>query len=440
MGILLGRSAPAAIAVALAAAILAASPAGAAPSPSPSPSPSPGSVDDQLARARDQQKLIDDVRTKLGSSLADGLSAQTQLERSLRENSEQQTATQKRIDDADAQIAKTDADLGRLDRQILLTQQQVELEQRQLAALARALYSEPESILVLVAESRSLSDLVTRTQDIDSAGRRAASLRQRIKSDLAALQRDRSTAEGLRAQQAAAREARGRDLAALQDLRQKQERSKRDLEGKMAETKKELESVAGQSVDLAQRIAKLLEEQQQQIIATAMQQVWDQLQVWEKQNPVGSIRTSNGHSKKYRFVWPLPAAQISQGFGPSDLGLEPAMNGFAHFHAGIDLVMPSGTPIQAADDGVVALVGSGTTGYGNYVVIAHAGGISTLYGHLNLALVKPGDTVAQGQPIGLEGSTGNSTGPHLHFEARISGRPVDPAPFLPPGLPSPFRD
>jgi murein DD-endopeptidase MepM/ murein hydrolase activator NlpD len=83
----------------------------------------------------------------------------------------------------------------------------------------------------------------------------------------------------------------------------------------------------------------------------------------------------------------------------------------------------------------VAVVGSGTTGYGNYVVVAHAGGLTTLYGHLAVALVTTGQTVGQGQPIGLEGSTGNSTGPHCHFELRVDGQPVDPVPFLPSASP-----
>ena len=88
---------------------------------------------------------------------------------------------------------------------------------------------------------------------------------------------------------------------------------------------------------------------------------------------------------------------------------------------------------------VVAVVGSSSSGYGNYVVIAHAGGLDTLYGHLAAALVKVGDRVTQGQPVGVEGSTGNSTGAHLHFELRINQKPVDPAPYLPPGAPSPFK-
>jgi murein DD-endopeptidase MepM/ murein hydrolase activator NlpD len=102
-------------------------------------------------------------------------------------------------------------------------------------------------------------------------------------------------------------------------------------------------------------------------------------------------------------------------------------------------VEPFGSPVYAADDGIVALVGTSSSGYGRYVVIAHSGGLDTLYGHLSTALVKVGQKVNQGQTIGLEGSTGNSTGPHLHFELRINNQPINPAPYLPPGAPSGYR-
>jgi murein DD-endopeptidase MepM/ murein hydrolase activator NlpD len=183
----------------------------------------------------------------------------------------------------------------------------------------------------------------------------------------------------------------------------------------------------------------MLQQQQNEIIAAAMQSVWTQMQLWSQSNNVGQIPMSAGHSTKYRFIWPEPEAQISQGFGPSPFPFEPPYGGYAHFHTGMDLVEPSGSPVYAADDGIVALVGSTTTGYGNYVVIAHSGGLDTLYGHLSVALVKVGQSVTQGQPVGMEGSTGNSTGAHLHFELRINQKPVDPAPYLPPGAPSPFK-
>ena len=183
----------------------------------------------------------------------------------------------------------------------------------------------------------------------------------------------------------------------------------------------------------------MLQQQQDAIIAAAMQSVWAQLQLWLQSNNVGQIPTSAGHSTKYRFIWPEPNAQISQPFGPSTYWFEPPYGSYPHFHTGIDMVAPFGSPVFAADDGVVALVGATSTGYGHYVVIAHAGGFDTLYGHLSTALVSVGQVVSQGTPVGLEGSTGNSTGPHLHFELRVNQRPVDPTPYLPPGAPSAYK-
>ena len=94
---------------------------------------------------------------------------------------------------------------------------------------------------------------------------------------------------------------------------------------------------------------------------------------------------------------------------------------------------------MSAAAGVVVAVGHSGIGYGNYVVVAHTGGLDTLYGHLATTLVKVGQSVSQGQPVGLEGSTGNSTGAHVHFELRINQKPVDPTPYLPPGAPSAFK-
>jgi murein DD-endopeptidase MepM/ murein hydrolase activator NlpD len=86
---------------------------------------------------------------------------------------------------------------------------------------------------------------------------------------------------------------------------------------------------------------------------------------------------------------------------------------------------------MAAADGVVVAVGHTTFGYGNYVVIAHGAGIATLYAHLLSTKANYGDVVRRGQVIGLEGSTGLSTGPHVHFELRVSDQVVNPLPYLP---------
>jgi murein DD-endopeptidase MepM/ murein hydrolase activator NlpD len=99
--------------------------------------------------------------------------------------------------------------------------------------------------------------------------------------------------------------------------------------------------------------------------------------------------------------------------------------GRRHFHTGVDIAAPRGTPVRAAADGTVLYAGW-YGGYGKLVVLDHGQGTSTLYGHLSQILVTSGQRVARGQLIGRVGSTGYSTGPHLHFEIRQNGRPVDP--------------
>jgi len=101
----------------------------------------------------------------------------------------------------------------------------------------------------------------------------------------------------------------------------------------------------------------------------------------------------------------------------------------AAMHAGIDLAGPIGTPIYATADGVVSYSGW-MRGYGNLVEIAHGKAIETRYGHLSKLLVKPNTRVKRGQLIALMGSTGRSTGSHLHYEVRIDGRAVNPVPFI----------
>lgn len=111
----------------------------------------------------------------------------------------------------------------------------------------------------------------------------------------------------------------------------------------------------------------------------------------------------------------------------SEFGYRPM---FGDFHTGIDISVPSNTPICAADSGVVISVAWAPLGYGNYVVVDHGGGIATLYAHNNSIAVSVGQSVSKGQVIAYSGSTGWSTGPHCHFEVRINGSAVNPRGYL----------
>ncbi|HEV2261298.1 MAG TPA: M23 family metallopeptidase, partial [Candidatus Rubrimentiphilum sp.] len=103
--------------------------------------------------------------------------------------------------------------------------------------------------------------------------------------------------------------------------------------------------------------------------------------------------------------------------------------GGPEFHQGLDIAAATGTTVTAAASGTVISAGW-YGGYGNYILIDHGGGMSTGYGHLSQIFVSNGQTVQKGQAIGAVGSTGASTGPHLHFEVRMHGKPVDPAKYL----------
>lgn len=102
-------------------------------------------------------------------------------------------------------------------------------------------------------------------------------------------------------------------------------------------------------------------------------------------------------------------------------------------HTGMDMAVPTGTPIRAALPGTVTVSKYNAGGYGYYVMIDHGSGLATLYGHCSSLLVQAGQTVEAGDIIALSGSTGRSTGPHLHFEVRIHGERTDPRKYLPKG-------
>lgn len=135
---------------------------------------------------------------------------------------------------------------------------------------------------------------------------------------------------------------------------------------------------------------------------------------------------------------PLAAWVVTQPYGCTGLVFEPPRGSCAHFHYGIDLVAPAGTPVSvvAAGQAELFLPAAIGGGYGLHVVVHHGGGVDTLYGHLQDFAIASGQTVSAGTVLGHEGSTGMSTGPHLHFEVREAGIAVDPTTVF-PGIFSP---
>ncbi len=160
-------------------------------------------------------------------------------------------------------------------------------------------------------------------------------------------------------------------------------------------------------------------EAQEAQIGTEIDRLVAELEAQQSAGQGGSI-TGTG-----TYVWPLPGYSPGSAYG---WRMHP-IQGVMKFHAGEDIGAPTGTPILAADSGTVILSTYGS-GYGNYVTISHGNGRVTLYGHMSSRAVAAGDTVTQGQTIGYVGSTGMSTGPHLHFEVRVNGSTTDPKSYF----------
>jgi murein DD-endopeptidase MepM/ murein hydrolase activator NlpD len=366
------------------------------------------SLYDQInARTRQLNGLngeIGQAKTQLGELVSQDLALKAQLD-----------GLDRQLEVVADNIRRQSAHLELLNGQVLKTRAQLAAKttslrdhERAFAAQMRAMYKEGEaSPLELVLSASDFTDLLNRIHFFE-----------------AIMLEDRRQVVQLREERLA--------IAALKaDLESKQAQQA-EVVGAIKHQQAELRRTRAQRAALRQQIAEL-EAQVQQAI-DEMQAQREQVQAQLRQLIQESLRA---HSSG-RFQWPM-AGYISQGFGCTRYVLEPYAPNCAtrHFHTGIDLANDWGTPVRAADGGIAhnlsmsCLWGGGLCGFGRYVIIVHAGGFTSLYGHLSSWAVEDGSVVSPGQVIGYEGSSGNSTGPHLHFEIDLNGSPVNPLAYLP---------
>lgn len=147
----------------------------------------------------------------------------------------------------------------------------------------------------------------------------------------------------------------------------------------------------------------------------------------EETTPIRKLNTLKaGAASNIPSIWPV-AGVLRSGVGMRN---NPFGGSSVEYHKGQDIAAPTGTPINVTADGVVVVAGW-VKGYGNGIYVDHGNGITTRYGHLSRIDVVVGQTLKRGDHLGLVGSTGRSTGPHLHYEVRINGEPTSPIPYLP---------
>jgi murein DD-endopeptidase MepM/ murein hydrolase activator NlpD len=426
------------LAAAAALVILAASNAWATdPSPSPSPCPTPSVTSGartgcQAAPATDPNAAAYALlESRLGGDLARALSAEQQLSGTLDQLATTEQALTDQVAQEEAVIADLEDKIALLDAQIADTEARIDVEKQQLAALVRDIYRQPSSFWILIARTGSLSDALVATSDAVIAGQRAHALQVKLEADLAKLQAERSARQADLDRENATHDLLVANLSALDDMISTQSDVSDQLSSLISDIQDAQSQLTNQPPDVTATLAQLLESQEQDLILRSYQTAWTQAQVGAGQAVANNEMPLGKPIAGLQLSWPMNSFTITQPFGPTNVLLEPPFGPYRHFHTGIDLAAALGAPVMAAADGLVVAVGHTASGYGNFVVIAHGSGIETLYGHLLSTSVNVGDVVKRGQVIGLEGSTGFSTGPHLHFELRVQNQVIDPMPYLP---------
>lgn len=302
-----------------------------------------------------------------------------------------------KLNQAKEKIQQNESKIGQLTLDLRRTEDSLREKSEKLSRrLAEVYKSSGISYLELLFTSSSMSDFLNRLYFFEKVIAQDASLIRGIKEDL------RETAVKREILSARTREIKG--------LAQVIAEQKKKISEQAEEKKKIYEDLSARRAEFERKIAEL-EKSSREL------EIMIQKKMAERAR-AGLVAHGSGV-----FIWPL------QGRITSPFGAYRRWGG-THRHTGIDIAAPYGSPIVAADAGEVIFSGW-WDGYGKAIVIDHGRGMATVYGHLSRIFVQAGTAVVKGQTIGLVGSTGYSTGPHLHFEVRKNGVPINPAPFLP---------
>ena len=377
------------------------------------------------------QAAYDQLKTRLGGDIANALSAEQRLSITLDQFAGIELSLTAEVAQEEATISNLEAEIARLDTEIADTQARIEVEKQELAVMSRAIYRQPSSFWLLIAQSGNLHEALVATADAVVAGQRAHALQDRLQADLVKLQADRDARQTDLDHESNTRDLLVANLSSLQEVMGQQTAVSGQLTTLVAQLQTAKSHLRNQPPTVTTNLAQLLEAQEQDLILRSYQTAWAQAEVGTGLAIVNHALPLGKTIAGLKLSYPMTQFTVTQGFGPTTFALEPPLGPYRHFHTGIDLSAPLGAPVMAAADGVVVAVGHSALGYGNYIVIAHGGGIATLYGHLLQTTVSAGQKVARGQVIGLEGSTGYSTGPHVHFELRVNDQVTDPMPYLP---------
>ena len=359
-----------------------------------------GQIDSSRLEQENWQQVIEDVSAKLKQIQADLDAANARLQ-----------SIQTKQAEINAQIAQTQNEIVKMEA-YLKTRQDV-LNRR-----VRAIYMHGQlNYLEVILGANSFSDFANRVELLKRVIRSDYNLILEIQKQKAAIEAKKAQLE--------------EDKRQLDALAAEAEKTRQEIAKKKAEQQKVLDAAksnkaaaAQMEQDLNAQLASVRNLIQQRLAAAEAARQAAQQQSASDDEGGGGGSDDNYVQGTGAMGWPC-SGPITSPFG---YRTHPIF-GTTIFHAGIDIGVDYGTPIHAADSGVVVYSGW-ISGYGNAGIIDHGGGISTLYGHNQSLAVSEGQSVSKGSVIAYAGSTGNSTGPHCHFEVDVNGSPVNPMGYL----------
>ena len=334
-------------------------------------------------------------------------------------------------DRAEAEVSALQADLDRLDQRIVEKQRQLTHAQKRMAILTQELQdilgrigirtdvfveravaaykAGPTAYVEGVLSSGSFTDLVDRYEYYQAALDADSALLDEIEVLRNAVDMRRTEVDQRQAEITEAKMMLQVDRAAVDAIHEQKAAVLAERNQIVAEKENLLGEARGRQRRFEAIVAQL--ERDEDAIRAAIAAAGS--------TASGAFPTGGG-----QLLWPA-AGPTTSGYG---YRTHPIF-GDSRMHTGIDIGAPYGAPVIAADDGSVVFVGA-MGGYGNVVVIDHGGGLSTTYNHLGSYLVSTGQSVSRGSQVATIGCSGYCTGPHLHFEVRVNGSPVDPMPYL----------
>ena len=372
-----------------------------------------------------KKQRVDARRAQLQDRIASARQREDRLRAEISSANEQIAGLEKRVGDVSAQLAPLEQDLALHKHRLSALNALFRVETRRLHELQRQhrlavhrlgvrmveIYeSTPPGLLDALFGSHGLSDLVTQVEITRDIALQDRQILHAVTQSRDAVHAQRKHTKKTRRQVASATREVAARTAQVEQLR-----------ASLLSQQNALVSARSQQ----QQSASALQEQVKQMLdeSASLEQVSNELaakiQAAEHQHGGGG----GGHTSSQGLIWPVNGP-VTSPFGYR------CLNGLCRMHTGIDIGVGSGTPIHSAAAGTVIYAGY-MGGYGNLTIVDHGGGMATAYGHQASFAVSNGASVSQGQVIGYSDCTGRCFGPHLHFEVRINGNPVDPMPYLP---------